>query len=153
MTQDDERTPELAIEAVGALAYRITPKGALRVLLIRKRGGAWSLPKGHIEPGEDDAAALARELAEETGLAGRREQLVHTITYPVLKRGQRYAKTVRYYLVHAERGRHRPSKTEGIERVVWVSPEQALRRLRNPRTHAVAELALALLGRPPDTAP
>jgi 8-oxo-dGTP diphosphatase len=43
-------------------------------LLLIKRGhapgaGLWSLPGGRIEAGETDAAALIREIAEETGLA------------------------------------------------------------------------------------
>lgn len=56
------------IRCVGAVITR--PDG--RVLLI-KRGnepgrGLWSLPGGRIEPGESDVAAVAREVAEETGL-------------------------------------------------------------------------------------
>jgi len=43
-----------------------------RLLLIRRGhdpgAGLWSLPGGHIEPGESDAVALAREMLEETGL-------------------------------------------------------------------------------------
>ncbi len=42
-------------------------------LLMIKRGhepgaGLWSIPGGRIEPGETDAEALVREMAEETGL-------------------------------------------------------------------------------------
>ena len=33
--------------------------------------GRWSLPGGRLEPGETLAAGVLRELAEETGLAGR----------------------------------------------------------------------------------
>jgi predicted NUDIX family NTP pyrophosphohydrolase len=34
---------------------------------VRKDDGAWSIPKGEIEPGEDALAAAWREYAEETG--------------------------------------------------------------------------------------
>lgn len=53
---------------VGGLAY--DEHG--RLLLIRRGRppgrGRWSLPGGRVEAGEDDAAALIREMAEETGL-------------------------------------------------------------------------------------
>jgi len=43
-----------------------------RLLLVQRANepgrGLWSLPGGRVEPGEDDAAALVREMAEETGL-------------------------------------------------------------------------------------
>jgi predicted NUDIX family NTP pyrophosphohydrolase len=35
----------------------------------KKDAGAWSVPKGECEPGENALAAARRELAEETGLA------------------------------------------------------------------------------------
>jgi len=43
-----------------------------RLLLVRRANppaeGTWSLPGGRVEAGEDDAAAVVREVAEETGL-------------------------------------------------------------------------------------
>jgi predicted NUDIX family NTP pyrophosphohydrolase len=60
--------------SAGILIYRIRD-GAPAVLLAhpggpywaRKDRGAWSLPKGEIEPGEDALAAAQREVEEETG--------------------------------------------------------------------------------------
>ncbi len=53
---------------MGGLAY----DAAGRLLLVKRANepgrGLWSLPGGRVEPGEDDAAALVREMAEETGL-------------------------------------------------------------------------------------
>ncbi len=44
------------------------------VLLIRRgrapQAGRWSVPGGHVEPGERPEEAVVRELAEETGLVG-----------------------------------------------------------------------------------
>ncbi len=50
------------------------PAGGLSVLLIRRRkepfAGRWALPGGYLEENEAPAAGAARELREETGLAG-----------------------------------------------------------------------------------
>ena len=63
MTIGDESIP-----CVGGLAY--DEEG--RLLLVRRANdpgrGRWSVPGGRVEPGEDDAAALVREMFEETGL-------------------------------------------------------------------------------------
>jgi len=61
--------------AAGLLLYRRRP-GGIEVLLAhpggpfwsRKDVGAWSIPKGEIDPGEDPVAAARREFREEIGL-------------------------------------------------------------------------------------
>jgi ADP-ribose pyrophosphatase YjhB (NUDIX family) len=71
MTDGDGLVP-----CVGGLVY--DERG--RLLLVRRANdpgrGLWSVPGGRVEPGEDDAAALVREVAEETGLAVRAGDLV-----------------------------------------------------------------------------
>ena len=62
-------------ESAGLLIYR-KRGGVLEVLLVHPGGpfwrnkdaGAWSIPKGEIDAGEDPAASARREVAEETGL-------------------------------------------------------------------------------------
>lgn len=61
--------------SAGLLMYRIRD-GVLQVLLAHPGGplfrnkdeGAWSIPKGEIEPGEDLLDAAQREFEEETGI-------------------------------------------------------------------------------------
>ena len=63
--------------SAGMLLHRPGPEGEPEVLLVhpggpywaRKDLGAWSIPKGELDPGEDPEACALRELAEETGLA------------------------------------------------------------------------------------
>ncbi len=38
------------------------------VVIVTQRDGSWSLPKGHIDPGENPFQAALREIHEETGL-------------------------------------------------------------------------------------
>lgn len=38
------------------------------VLVVNQRGNSWSLPKGHLDPGEDLLTAARREIHEESGV-------------------------------------------------------------------------------------
>jgi len=64
------RLRETLDRSLGAAVFLGRGAGA-RVLLIEQLSAGrrfWSLPKGHPEAGEDDAAAAAREVREETGV-------------------------------------------------------------------------------------
>lgn len=64
----------MAKKSAGMLMYRLRD-GKLEVLLVhlggpfwaKKDAGAWFLPKGEVEPGEDELVAAKREFKEETG--------------------------------------------------------------------------------------
>lgn len=61
--------------SAGIVLYRRAVDGGLEVLLVhpggpywrRRDAGAWSIPKGEVDPGEAERACALRELAEETG--------------------------------------------------------------------------------------
>jgi predicted NUDIX family NTP pyrophosphohydrolase len=64
----------MAKKSAGLLMYRVR-NGKLEVLLVhlggpfwaKKDAGAWFVPKGEVEPGEDELDAAKREFREETG--------------------------------------------------------------------------------------
>jgi 8-oxo-dGTP diphosphatase len=68
--------------AVGAIVFREDDA----VLLVRRGRppleGAWSLPGGKVEPGESLAAAVVREVLEETGLQVAPEGEIATVCLP-----------------------------------------------------------------------
>ncbi|MFD1543632.1 NUDIX hydrolase [Nonomuraea guangzhouensis] len=72
----------MRVNCVGAIIVDASDR-----LLLIKRGhppgaGRWSIPGGRVEPAETDAAALRREVLEETGLLVTVGPLVGTVDRP-----------------------------------------------------------------------
>jgi 8-oxo-dGTP diphosphatase len=72
----------MRVRCVGAIVHDAEGR-----LLVIRRGrppgeGRWSLPGGRVEPGESDAQAVVRELAEETGLRVEPGRLVGSAERP-----------------------------------------------------------------------
>ncbi len=136
------------IQAVGAVAYRCDSRGRLQILLIKKRNGYWTLPKGGVHPTEDNVSALLRELCEETGLTGVVEDEVAQVQYITPRRRLPRRKIVTYYMVRvapdaiAVPGAH---PGEMIEQVRWMSPRRAIQRVKRRRIRDIIICAEALL--------
>jgi 8-oxo-dGTP diphosphatase len=132
--------------AVGAVIYRREDDGALSLVLIKKQGGYWTLPKGKVHCDEAQRAAVAREVLEETGVMGAVEHRVKTVVYSIRKHGVEQRKEVTYYLLHYESGELSPDVAEGIIRARWVSIDEALRRIKRGRVRRVVRAATVILG-------
>ena len=52
----------------GGIVFRKNSKGEVEILLIKDAKDRWTVPKGHVEPGEEPGATAEREIREETGL-------------------------------------------------------------------------------------
>lgn len=133
------------ITAAGGVVYRWSRAGQLQILLIKKQKGYWTLPKGQVKQGEDERAAVAREVAEETSISGQVEALVRQVFYTIQKGGQPRQKAVTYYLVRAAPGRPRPQAKERIIRVRWFPVAVALRRIQRKRIREIVREAELML--------
>lgn len=51
----------------GGVVFRRRDSG-IEILLIKDAKDRWTIPKGHVEPGEEPGATAEREIREETGL-------------------------------------------------------------------------------------
>jgi 8-oxo-dGTP pyrophosphatase MutT (NUDIX family) len=104
----------------------------------------WSLPKGHIEPGETAEQTAVREVAEETGIRGSVLAALGDIDYWFVTDGRRVHKTVHHYLMRSCGGE---LCTEDIEvaEVAWVPLRELPSRLAYADERRLAEVADELI--------
>jgi predicted NUDIX family NTP pyrophosphohydrolase len=148
--------------SAGILLYHLNPAGC-EVLLVhpggpfwtRKDDGAWSIPKGLIDPGEDHAAAARREFFEETGIAPPGELV------PLGSHKQPGGKTVIAFALEGELDpadirsntfamewpprSGRQQDFPEIDRADWFKPEEARRKLLKGQV-PILDALLAMLG-------
>jgi 8-oxo-dGTP diphosphatase len=144
------KSPPLAKSAAGCVVYRFVG-GAPQLLLIHDRYGRWTLPKGHLEDGENERDAAVREVLEETAIGGELGPLIGRIAYTVIKNGRPHAKTVTFFLMCAAPGQPIPQTAEGIAAVDWFAPAEALALVGYPQLRGIIQRALGLLEGPPHT--
>ena len=102
------------IRAAGGVVRR----DGLIAVVHRPEHDDWSLPKGKLEPGEDDATAAVREVREETGRDAVIERDLGTVSYEVAS-GR--SKTVRWYLMTASAGAM--DTADDVDDVRWLAPD------------------------------
>ena len=117
-----------AVEAAGGVV--VDARGAW---LMIHRNGRWDLPKGHLEPGESLEACAEREIAEETGVAAHVVrplcETLHAYWFPKTARWE-LKRTHWFELRTTATSALRPQTEEGIEQVVWCTPDEAAEHVR-----------------------
>lgn len=106
------------------------------VLVVNQRGTSWSLPKGHIEEGEDAISAAKREIYEESGIKNLRflKKLGSYKRYKISKRGEDTSefKTITIFLFRTEENLLRPVDPHNPE-ARWVAKEMVAELLTHPK--------------------
>jgi predicted NUDIX family NTP pyrophosphohydrolase len=155
----------MAKTSAGILLYRVGPGAEAQVLLAHPGGpffrrrdqGAWSIPKGEVEEGEDLLAAARREFREETGFALEGEPR------PLGSVRQGGGKTVHAWAVAGDadpdrlasnafemewpRGSGRRQSFPEVDRVQWFDLAEARRRILPAQAPLIDALEGLLGGR------
>jgi len=97
------------------------------------RNGKWDLPKGGIEKGEEIIQTALREVEEETGVSGLTITNKLQKTYHIFKRNGRYKLKITHWFEMKTNFEGTPiaQANEGIEKAVWLNPEQVKEALKN----------------------
>jgi ADP-ribose pyrophosphatase YjhB (NUDIX family) len=105
----------------------------------------WSLPKGHIEDGENLEQTAVREVKEETGISARVLDSLGTIDYWFVAERRRVHKTVHHFLLEAVGGELSDEDMEVTE-VAWVPIAELEDRLAYTDERALVRKARRLFG-------
>ncbi len=108
--------------SAGGMAVRVIDGSAAVAVIGRiNRAGRlqWSLPKGHVEPGETIEQAAVREVAEETGIIAEITAPLGSLRYSFNSGRRRIHKQVHHFLMTAVGGELSDADVEVTE-VAWV---------------------------------
>ena len=138
--------------SAGMLLYRRTATG-VEVFLAHPGGpfwqrrdlGAWTVPKGIIEEGEDPLEAARREFEEETGIVPRGPFL------PLGSIRPKAGKTVHAWAIRSNqmeiewpRGSGKRRFYPEVDRCAWFEPDEARAKMNSAQAELVDRLLTAL---------
>lgn len=116
-------------KSCGAVIYRVTDRGEIRILLVKNRNGkCWTFPKGHIESGESEEQTALREIMEETGLSVELVPGFRKIS--TYRPFGKIKKTAVFFLAKAQKSVVSMQQTE-IDYYLWVSLDEAMKMCRH----------------------
>lgn len=112
----------------GGIVFRVDEANQdIEILLVQDSKNRWTIPKGHIEPGETAKQAAIREINEETGLM---QISVLTwlgkIHFKYRRADKLVLMTTQIYLVHSDDKKETPIKEEWMNDIRWFKFADAL---------------------------
>ena len=112
----------------GGIIFRFTKdKKDIEILLIQDSKGRWTIPKGHIEPGETAKMTARREIEEETGLKNISILTwLGKIHFKYRRIDKLVLMTTQIYLVQALDSHETPTPEKWMKGIQWFSFAEAL---------------------------
>ncbi|MFH1453586.1 MAG: reverse transcriptase-like protein [Armatimonadota bacterium] len=145
--EEEPDSPEVKNQAsAGGVVYKISGSKIKVLLISKKRGYVWALPKGRIEKNEDEKETARREIAEETGFECEVKEKIDEVQYSFLLKEENifYNKRVVFYLmpVMSENQKERDHEADEVK---WFMIGDAVKKLTFLSEKKVLEKAKSLL--------
>ena len=112
----------------GGIVFRLTKdEKDIEILLIEDSKNRWTIPKGHIEPGESAKETAIREIGEEAGLHNIDVLCwLGKIHFKYRRAESLVLMTTQIYLVHALDKDEKPTKEKWMNGIKWFKFTDAL---------------------------
>jgi len=112
----------------GGIVFRMTPdERDIEILLIQDSKNRWTIPKGHVEPGETAKQTAIREIGEESGLKNVEVLAwLGKIHFKYRRLEKLVLMTTQVYLVQSVDKNERPTKEKWMNGIRWFSFAEAL---------------------------
>lgn len=115
----------------GGIVFRRNAKtNAVEILLMQDAKNRWTIPKGHVEPGEDPGATAEREIREETGLQDM-EALVWLgkVNFRYRRGHTLVLMTMHIWLVQAQGDTNKLDPEDWLNDIKWLPAMEAVDKI------------------------
>lgn len=111
----------------GGVVYRRDANGGLEVLLIKDAKNRWTIPKGHVEEGEEPRQTAEREIREETGLQEMQVQnWLGKVTFRYRRNHTLVLMTMHIYLVLGVGDTNKLHPEDWLSDIKWMPAPDAV---------------------------
>ena len=112
----------------GGIVFRTSKdQNDIEILLIQDSKGRWTIPKGHIEPGENAKETAIREIGEEAGLFHIDVLMwLGKIHFQYRRVDKLVLMTTQIYLVRSTDNHETPTKEQWMKGIKWFKFKDAL---------------------------
>lgn len=127
----------------GGIVFRRGNNGQVEILLIQDAKNRWTIPKGHIEPGESAKDTAEREIKEETGLENMRVlNWLGKINFRYRRQQSLVLMSTEIFLVEAMGNTGKIKPEEWMNNIRWFPAMEALDKIEYEDIGKIILLAL-----------